>query len=182
MSLPTDDQQTITGLKSLGTLEKIDPSKMDDAILIACGDCDRAIEAINWHRRLIKESHNRVPRVQLICINGGPLNLVHPWTDDPQKFEATQEFLHYQIVGSRKLKNLDRIDLLAHWPCGQAGIWNLSLQRALDLTLDTIVLLREKFKDMTISAYLHVDNGEKNTYHFSPRTWSYISNQLSPVA
>lgn len=168
-----EEQSIINSWKMVGVIEKINTRLLREGVLILCGDCDRSADQVRWPMSRMEENGHS-PRLHLIALNGGPLNLVYPhYGSDQAANAAVQGFINSQIRGSLRLKNLRRVIAQFHWPCGQAGVWGLSLQEAAEMTRTAVEKLRCSFAgagnadEVVASIHLHKEDG-LNTYHFRP--------------
>lgn len=169
----SEEQKVIEGLKARGVLELLDPQKMKDGVLVLCGDCDRSADKFDHYRHTL-QLRGQGPRIHLVALNGGPLNLVHPHSDDLRERTAIQTFLlENQILGSLVLKGLPRTIFMAHWPCGQAEGWNLTMTQAFELLAAAVRKAKHRLgSDYEVVAHVHLDKGEtKRTYHFCVHRW-----------
>lgn len=158
-------------------IEKINASLLkeglqDGGILIFCGDCDRSADQVRWPMRQLEEN-GYSPRLHLVGLNGGPLNLVYPhYGTDLEANAAVHDFLLYsQVRDSLRLKNLKRTITQFHWPCSQAEIWGLTLREAAEMTKAAVKRLRFCLNgnegEVVATIHLHKEDGLK-TYHFRP--------------
>lgn len=166
-----EEQDIINSWKELGVIQKINTHLLREGVLIFCGDCDRSADQVRWPMSRMEEN-GRSPRLHLIALNGGPLNLVYSHCGSDQAANAAvHSFINSQIRGSLRLKNLRRVIAQFHWPCGQAEIWNLSLREAAEMTRIAVERLYSSLAgnadEVVASIHLHKEDG-LNTYHFRP--------------
>lgn len=167
-----EEQRLINLWKQTGVIEKINTRLLQESVLILCGDCDRSADQIRWPMSRMEEN-GCPPRLHLIALNGGPLNLVYPHYGNNQAANSiVQSFLDSQIRNSLRLKNLRLVIAQFHWPCGQAEAWGLSLQKAAEMAGNTLEFLRHSLADdadkITATIHLHKEDG-LNTYYFRPQ-------------
>lgn len=168
-----EEQILLNQLKGAGIIDKLDPGKMEDGVLCGCGDRDRCGDLLKHHERKLIEA-GRNPQLHLVMMNGGPLNLVHRHLEDGRATEAIHNFCFGQLRGGVLLKKLRRIILVSHWPCGQAELWGLSLEDALDMLAQAVDTTQFRLSDLSIEvvARVHLHKADAmNTYHFRAKRW-----------
>lgn len=166
--LSVEQRRVIEELVGAKVLVPLDPTLMNDGVLVGCGDCDRSGEYLDWHRELLEEAEKR-GRLHLVMVNGGPLQLVYPGTG-----LAVKNWLVEQIEGGFKLKGLRRAILMGHAPCGQAGVWKLSIPDTIGMYFKTAEKLKSHVPDCETVIRLHVDydGKEMKTYHVDHAQWT----------
>ncbi len=165
--LSVQNKNVIAELIKAGALTDLDPALMDDGVLFGCGDCDRSGEYLDWHRELL-EGSGKKGRLHLVMLNGGPLKLVQP----RKNLTIIQDEIVREIEGGFMLKGLRRAILLGHAPCGQAGIWKLSIPDTIDLYFEAAEVLKNRIPDCEVVVRLHVGYDEEmKTYHVDHAKW-----------
>lgn len=124
----------IKGLRDNSLLSHIseNPSVGDRAngiILLACGDCDKFPELLEYERSLFLK-HGQEPRIHLLALNGGGL-LLSPRCPLNADCQTAQSLLS-QIKDSAVLKKITEVVIYGHHPCGAAGLANLSLEQSME--------------------------------------------------
>ena len=163
------EQETIELLRELGVLEDINPTLLSDGVLVGCGDCDRSPELLNFYRGQLEKKNGKA-RLHLIMVNGGPLRLVHK--EKGEDSVTIQEFLMNQIEGSLALKKLNRVILLGHGPCGQAGLWGMNIEKTIAAFFEARdkVLARVKC-EVVVPVHIDYDGKKMKTYHVDYPKW-----------
>jgi hypothetical protein len=123
------DIPVIEQLLGEGVFRDIKPEELpkDGDIIIACADGDRIFDTLFHHRGLCEGGR---PCHHLLSLNSGPLLLP---VDSPTARYAEGVILLEHALGGRKLKGVNTVHLYGHWPCGAAGLANLSLVECLTL-------------------------------------------------
>lgn len=195
--LLTDQElRIIARMKELGVLEDINPAKIESAVFVFCGDCERADDIEDWHRRTYESFHGARGHFHRLAWNGGPLALAYQGERASDDFGIIRDWQLDQIRGGLCLKKhlLKRVKHVSHWPCGQARAWGLSLLDALDVSSQAFSFVNRNTagdsslcgtvgKPIDVVSRLHIDyNREKmNTYHFCPRLYTEHREELRSV-
>lgn len=168
-----DEQILLNQLKAAGIIAKLDPLQMEDGVLCGCGDRDRCGDLLKHHEAKLLEA-GRSSRLHLVMLNGGPLNLVHRHQDDARATEAIHNFCFSQLRGGVQLKNLRRIILVGHWPCGQAELWGMPMEEAFHALARAADTTSYRLSDLSVEvvARIHLHKADAmNTYHFRAKRW-----------
>ena len=168
-----EEQALIDSLKQEGVLEKLDPGKMTSGVFFICGDCDRSRDKVTHYFSKLEGGGETNPRLHLVALNGGPLNLAYPHYEDEKKLAAVRSFiLENQICASLPLKGLKRVILVGHWPCGQGEAWGMSLIDALRTLAEAVAMVKQKLgPEAEVVSHMHFDKGTggMKTYHLRHR-------------
>ena len=97
-------------------------ARKNGIILIACGDCDKSDELIEYERSLFLKSEKQ-PRIHLLMLNGGAL-LLHPDSPLNTNLSSSQTLL-FHLKNSSQLKGIDDVVLYGHHECGAAALSRL---------------------------------------------------------
>lgn len=165
-------------MKQEGILLDIDPDKAPSALGTlwnVCGDGEHSDDAVAFHMKI----HKGRCRHHLIASNGGLLQIP---VDSPLNRNHRGQNMLEDIVDGLKLKDIETVVLQAHWPCGAAGLANLSLVQYLELCLAAKHRVREYLEaetgvdDPNVLLYFHAaySTNRKRTYRVDPpalRTW-----------
>ncbi len=169
----------VSALHAAGVLRRHDAYQLDPdkkgVILVACGDCDRSPELLDFARDRL--GHRRI---HLIAINGGALNLPR---DSPLiHMIPRDEVILEDIRETPELKNLNTVAAYAHWPCGKAKAAGVSMLQALDLLIGAKHRIREHFPHLRVATFLHVDHGDgsNETWFVAPSAWGEWKARTSP--
>jgi hypothetical protein len=205
----SQEQLLLTELKKDGVLGHLDPSRMKPSIFFYCGDCDRSPDALAWHRRLLEKAgidsrlhhialnggplnlvHDQYPHLDPASLGDPMLSgaiqpiLAQLSADNTELIrtllnEVIRSFIFRQIRGSNELKQLGRLELLPHWPCGQGEIgWKMDLETLLHKSALATIAVRQRLamwpetQAVRTASCLHLHKEEgMNTYHFRAMRW-----------
>ena len=150
-------------------IEKLDKTKMAPGVFFVCGDCDRCHENYDFYWNTLRDN-GKDPRLHLVAINGGPLNLINAGYESDEWNTIIRAFIiEKQLRGSSLLKKLKRTILVGHWPCGQCEDWEMKIEDAVLRLAQATTFARRMLKQngIEVVARVHFDKGaEMNTYHF----------------
>lgn len=159
-----------------GVLRRIEDHLLDQsegAILVCCGDADRAFEKVTFHART-QLGYREEPRIHLVAVNGGPLGIPHHSpVNSAGETPGADAYLLRQIRGARRLKGIDTVVLCAHAPCGMADLAGLNMFQTVELLVAAKLRVREEHPDGRVASFLHVDHGSgvMRTYFVSREDW-----------
>ncbi len=166
------DLELISELRDAEVLQSIKGHLIDQqngVILVTCSDGDRFPEIFQHQIRLQADCRSD-PRIHVLAWHGGALACA---THSPinRRRDAHNVFLD-QIKDARELKSIDTVVLEAHYPCGAACLFDVSLERCLALQIGAKMNVRRLNNGIRVSCFFPVYNGEKQqTFFFSREKW-----------
>ncbi len=196
-----DEQRLISELERFGVLRKMDGHRLGDTVFCVCGDKDRRKDIFGFHDRKFREAHNgRSFDSQDVKPHGGPINLVYAPPDIfplAVEREAVKRFCLYQLAVGLIAKDLARVDLVLHWPCGQLLLWGLDLKQSLEFfAASTEVVKRDLLpiaekvaeragklapSEIEVATHCHFDfggEGEMQTWNFCNGLWAMHKDRV----
>ncbi|MFA6587474.1 MAG: hypothetical protein WCT08_00225 [Patescibacteria group bacterium] len=171
MAISTEDRGIISSWRKTGVITEVDGQKLINVsphgvIIVMCGDADRALEMLDFLKLKINTR-----RFHLRAEDGGPLRY-HPSVPIPPKLRMDKQLLA-GLHGSRGLKKIPTLILMAHWPCGMAAQIKLGIRDTVWYTIQLVQILSDLGWDKKrIIPMLHVD--------YSTRMRTYFIEAKSP--
>ncbi|MFA6006533.1 MAG: hypothetical protein WC764_02290 [Candidatus Paceibacterota bacterium] len=150
----------------------------EGALLVACGDCERFWEAIDWLRNhtdgLLSQDKWRL---QLCVFNGAPLHL-------SRKMSWEHKFILEQFSQTNSFKSIERVIVHGHGPCSAAGHMGLTLPQNLALTMHAREVIVDVFglKPENVIALFHAHYRDKmRLYKIKRSAWKRATEENHDV-
>ena len=184
LMLTDTDREWISAMRKADVLANVDAHLIDPdgTILVTCADADQFPEIFVYKNVLIRRvrQHRRRPRIHTFVWNGGALRLVgnSPINRMDAKCGDCAKVFVNEVAGAISLKNIWRVALYMHAPCGKAHAAKLDFYESVKLLLrakdELRVRLRaslpeESLLRLSIALFCHIDygKGRKRTYYIS---------------
>ena len=160
----------------------------DGMILATCADGAQFDDLYGHLRKVCHQRGLDQARIHALGLNGGALQIAEESPLNDQLGEDRVYMAH--IAGGRVLKGFHTVVLMAHSPCGAAGLANITLEQEIDYLMlakqrirtesdaQTTALAQKFGKTIDIPpvkviCLFHVDYGNgRRTYHVSKEAWS----------
>lgn len=165
-------------LRNADVLRPIDEHRLrgNHTISIVCPDCHQIGDIFDHHRRMCGYAPHQ------LALNGGALLIAQP---SPLAQSATEgDVLLENLAEAIRLKNLSRVVLYAHAPCGKAASVNIGVR----LTVGLLIAAKRRIKEheplrrgagatLKLFCFVHIAYPEsgKKTYFVSRQDWEEFS-------
>ena len=171
-SLSEKDSKLILELREAGVFQDVDQHLIDQSngiILVTCSDADRFPEIFS-HQVRMQADCRADPRIHTLAWNGGALACA-PNSPINKRRGDEQIFLD-QVAGARELKSINQVVLGAHWLCGMAAYFHLSLEEVLALQMSAKSEIKRLNRGIQVACFFPIDYGKKQrTYFLSRPHW-----------
>jgi hypothetical protein len=178
------DYAAIRELRKCRALVGIEDEKLPTgpAVIIGCGDKDRAPEMIDFARDVFRRRNGKADQkeefVHLILLNGGGLLI-------PDRSPLSRHMccgvqvpmdlaVIQQIREGAAIKNATIIGVSVHFPCGMAAKHHMRVEDVLDYAADAKVRLRQAFPGFNVIGFIHVDYDGREHHHNGKRFKTYV--------
>ncbi|MBI3572779.1 MAG: hypothetical protein HY092_01095 [Candidatus Kerfeldbacteria bacterium] len=141
-------------------------------VMVSCGDCDY-IKDIYDHKCGLHGC-----KVHSLTMNGGGI-LLSDATPVDRSLHLDQVMIG-AVMESVSLKRAKVVALGSHWPCGKAGLLDMSIDDIIACTLHGRNRLKKLDADLGVYSFLHVhhEDGRERTYAINHKHPVFMSYKL----
>lgn len=179
IQITEEDHQLIELLKHDQVIQEIDTSQMKPdkgAIVVMCCDSDHSGDKFNHFTNLVNQVC-KSSNLFLVTRAGAAIWLPESKLLKLKSVPSGQDTsILFDIDAGIKLKNIKKIFLSVHAPCGAANLFKLSLFDQIELLIKGKERLKkryEKIDGLRIKCFIHVcfPNKKRRTYFISSQHW-----------
>ncbi|MBI2550968.1 hypothetical protein HYV73_01320 [Candidatus Uhrbacteria bacterium] len=174
-----DEEGVIQPVESY-KLDLDDPRIHNGVILVGCPDCDQRRDIFEQKEKMLVEL-GLDPRIHPLLLNGGGLLIPKKRDGSPSPFNVKlpqDEVLLENIRKARKIKKIELVGVLVHYPCGAGEDVQLPEEDVIDMLPAAKARIQRECPGIKVACFLHVDKGlsadgkpQKRTYFVSSRRW-----------
>lgn len=168
--IPKVDLVLIRAMLDAGILENVDQHRLDPrgTMLLTCSDGNQFPDIFRHQNKLYRRASHRNPCLHTFALNGGALRLA-PRSPANIPGRSLQHDLLDEIRDASAMKNLKKLALYIHWPCGKASAASLSLLAAMNLMFAAKREVKAKAKGISVACFVQVrfSTRRKRTYFVS---------------
>lgn len=170
------DERLIRDLREKEVLLDAEGHKFDSpngVILVTCPDCDQFVDIFNYTMEMFRKGGYQ-ERPQPLCQHGGGMLISETCPLDREYM--IDQYLLVNIARARKMKEINTLALLVHYPCGAARLAGIPLIDVIAHDVAAKQRVKLLWPELKVGCFLHVDYlDRKRTYflsHDAFKAWS----------